>query len=50
MPPAHGEDTARSIPGAKLLIIPGMGHDFKEALMPIWIEAIGDLAAKAEGR
>ncbi len=50
MPPAHGEDTARSIPGAKLLMVPDMGHDFKEALMPIWIEAIGDLAAKAEGK
>ena len=47
LPPAHGEDAARCIPGAKLLVVPGMGHDFKEALMPIWIEAIGDFAAKA---
>ena len=45
IPLAHGEDTARSIPGAKLLIVPGMGHDFKEAAMPIWIEAIGGFAA-----
>ncbi len=48
MLPAHGEDTANSIPGAKLLVVPGMGHDFKEAIMPAWIEAIGDFAAKAE--
>ena len=45
MPPAHGEDTASSIPGARLLIVPGMGHDFKEALMPTWIEAIGEFGA-----
>ena len=48
MPPAHGEDTARVIPGAKLLIVPGMGHDFKEALMPIWTRAIGDFAVAVE--
>jgi pimeloyl-ACP methyl ester carboxylesterase len=49
-PPAHGEDTANSIPGAELLVVPGMGHDFKEALMPVWVEAIGDFAEKAEAR
>ena len=48
MPPAHGQDTAKSIPGAKLEIVPGMGHDFKEALMPVWIVAIGDFVAKAD--
>jgi pimeloyl-ACP methyl ester carboxylesterase len=47
MPPAHGEDTANSIPGARLLIVPGMGHDFKEALMPVWIDAIAGFAAQA---
>ena len=26
VPVEHGEDTARSIPGAKLTIVPGMGH------------------------
>ena len=47
VPPAHGEDTANSIPGVRFLAVPGMGHDFKEALMPVWIEAIGDFAAEA---
>ena len=28
IPAAHGEDTARSIPGAELLLVPGLGHDF----------------------
>ena len=46
IPPAHGEDTARCIPGAKLLIVPGMGHDLKEAMMPTWIEAIGGFATQ----
>ncbi len=50
LPLSHAEDAARTIPGAKLLIVPGMGHDFKEALMPIWIDAIGDFAAKVEAR
>ena len=27
---AHGEDTANSIPGAELMIVPGLGHDFTE--------------------
>lgn len=49
-PPAFGEDTARSIPGARLVMVPNMGHDFKEALMPVWIEAIGDFAARVEQR
>ena len=26
VPPAHGEDTARSIPGAELLMVEGLGH------------------------
>ncbi len=50
LPPAHGEDAAACIPDAKLLVVPGMGHDFKEALMPGWIEAIGDFAAKVEAQ
>ena len=31
MPIEHGKDTARNIPGAKLMIEPGMGHDLPEA-------------------
>ncbi len=50
VPPAHGEDTAQSIPGAELLIIPGAGHDFNEALTPVYLKAIGDFVAKAEAR
>ncbi len=50
MPVEHGEDTAKSIPGARLVVVPGMGHDFKEAMMPTWIEAIGDFVSGVEAR
>ena len=45
---SSGEDTAASIPGAELMVIPGMGHDFPESLAPILIKAIGDFVAKVE--
>ena len=48
VPAAHGEDTAQSIPGAELLIIPGAGHDFNEALTPVYLEAIGAFVARVE--
>lgn len=34
VPPAGGEDTARAIPGARLSLIPGMGHNMPDALAP----------------
>jgi pimeloyl-ACP methyl ester carboxylesterase len=40
-----GEATARAIPGAKLVVVPGMGHDLPEAVWPILLEAIGSVAA-----
>ncbi len=45
-----GEDTARSIPGAELLIVPGMGHDFRESVVPVYLKAIGEFVAKFEAR
>ena len=50
MPAAHGEDIARSIPGAELLIVPGLGHDFTEAAARAYLQAIGDFVAKVEER
>lgn len=35
-----GRDTARSIPGARLMVIDGMGHDLPPALWPALVEAI----------
>ena len=48
IPAAHGEDMAQSIPGAELLVIPGAGHDFNEALTPVYLEAIGGFVARVE--
>lgn len=40
VPVAHGRDTAAKIPGARLTIIPGMGHDLAPTLVPILAEAV----------
>lgn len=42
VPLAAGRDTAQNIPGAELLVIDGMGHDFPEALMPRLATAVAD--------
>jgi len=48
IPMSGGEDTARSIPGAELLIIPGAGHDFRESVVPVYVKGIGAFVAKVE--
>ena len=40
VPVAAGRDTARRIPGARLLTVPGMGHDLPVALVPLLVERI----------
>ncbi|NJD35717.1 MAG: alpha/beta hydrolase [Betaproteobacteria bacterium] len=47
VPLAAGRDTAQHIPGAELLVIEGMGHDFPEALMPRLATAIADHCDKS---
>ncbi|MBV9006572.1 MAG: alpha/beta hydrolase, partial [Solirubrobacterales bacterium] len=39
--------TAEAIPGAKLLILPGMGHDLPRGLWPQIIDAIVQNASLA---
>ena len=48
IPAAAATDTAESIPGAELVIVPGMGHDFAPGLVPIYLKHIGDFVAKVE--
>ena len=48
IPAAAGKDTAESIPGAELVIVPGMGHDFPPALVPVYLKHIGDFVSKVE--
>ena len=48
VPLACGIDTAEKIPGAKLEVIDGMGHDVPLALVPRWIELISTHAKQAK--
>jgi len=48
IPAAAAKDTAESIPGAELVIVPGMGHDFAAALVPVYLKHIGDFVSKVE--
>ena len=48
IPLACGEDTARVIPGARLEIIDGMGHDLPEPLVPRMLELIGGHVREAD--
>ncbi len=42
-----GEATARAIPGAKLVVVPAMGHDLPEGIWPILLDAIASAAERA---
>lgn len=50
VPLAAGRDTARHIDGARLMEIPGMGHDLPEVLIPALVEAIATHCSKAHSR
>jgi pimeloyl-ACP methyl ester carboxylesterase len=45
--PSGGRATARAIPGAKLVMIHGMGHDLPRGAWPRIIDAIAENAARA---
>jgi pimeloyl-ACP methyl ester carboxylesterase len=45
--PANGKLIARSIPGARLVLIDGMGHDLPEPVWPEIVDAISSNAARA---
>ncbi len=42
-----GKATARAIPGAELVLIPGMGHDMPRELWPVLLDAIERTARRA---
>ena len=45
-----GEATAKAVPGAKLVKIPGMGHDLPPELWPQFIDAIVENTERARAR
>ena len=47
--PSGGRATARAIAGAKLMKVPGMGHDMPRVIWPQLIDAIVENAARAGG-
>ncbi len=42
IPSAAGEDTARTIPDCRLRIIPGMGHNIPEGVVPVLIASLSE--------
>jgi pimeloyl-ACP methyl ester carboxylesterase len=48
VPVESGRDTAASIAGSELVIVPGMAHDFTDALVPIYLQYIGDFLIRVE--
>ena len=48
VPLAGGKDTAANIPGARLRIVPGMGHFLPEALVPLLVDEIAGHCQEAE--
>jgi pimeloyl-ACP methyl ester carboxylesterase len=48
VPLACGEDTARSIAGAELVVVPGLGHDMNDNIAPVYERLIGEFVARIE--
>jgi pimeloyl-ACP methyl ester carboxylesterase len=51
IPLGCGEHTAQCIPGAEMVVVPGMGHDFTQALtQAVYLPQLIRFLEKAEGR
>ncbi len=50
VPPRGGVATAKAIPDAELITIPGMGHDMPKELWPTFVDAIARNAERARAR
>jgi pimeloyl-ACP methyl ester carboxylesterase len=47
--PSGGRATAKAIPGARLMMIEGMGHDLPRGTWPLLLDAISEHARAADG-
>lgn len=50
VPLEGGKDTAASIPGCRLVVVPRMAHDFTNALVPVYLEHVGGFLEEVERR
>lgn len=50
VPIEGGREVAANIPGAELRVIPGMGHDIPDALVPVVLEAITSATSRGDNR
>jgi pimeloyl-ACP methyl ester carboxylesterase len=48
--PSGGRATAKAIPGARLMMIEGMGHDLPRGVWPLLIDAISEHTRAADGQ
>jgi pimeloyl-ACP methyl ester carboxylesterase len=46
--PSGGRATAAAVPGARLVLVPGMGHDLPRGAWPVLVRAVVDNAGRAE--
>ena len=47
--PSGGRATAKAIPGARLTMIEGMGHDLPRGVWPLLLDAVSEHARAADG-
>ncbi|TGE03881.1 alpha/beta hydrolase [Hymenobacter fodinae] len=50
VPVAAGQDVAATIPGAEWLLLPGVGHEVPLQVVPVLVDAIAAVAARAHRR
>jgi pimeloyl-ACP methyl ester carboxylesterase len=48
--PSGGRATAAAVPGARLVLVDGLGHDLPPGAWPLLVEAIADNARRGEGQ
>jgi len=48
VPLAGGRDTAENIPGAELIVVPGVGHEMPLATLDVFVEGILSAVSRAK--
>jgi pimeloyl-ACP methyl ester carboxylesterase len=48
VPLAGGRDTAENIPGAELIVVPGVGHEMPAAVLDVFVDGILSAVAKSK--